>query len=114
MTAPQQTPNQVPEWTLGWRLQRALAHAGISAEEMGESLGVTRSTVSRWMHDRGGPPRKIYVRHWAMRTGVSYEWLSGDDDINDEQETASRLNRGYVGSAARPFGSGQLAVVRAA
>lgn len=99
----------IPEWTLGWRLQRALAHSGISAEQMASELGVVRATVSRWMHDKGAPPRAAYVKQWALRTGVSYRWLSGD-----EEETASRLNRGYVGSAARPFGSGRLAVVRAA
>jgi transcriptional regulator with XRE-family HTH domain len=65
----------VPDWTLGWRLQRALAHAEVSVEDMAGELGVTRSTISRWMHDRGAPPRPIYVKQWALRTGVSQEWL---------------------------------------
>ena len=67
----------IPEWTLGWRLQRALAHAGVSAEEMADEIGVSRTTVSRWMNDRGTPPRIGYVRLWAMRTGCSLEWVLG-------------------------------------
>lgn len=75
MTSAVQDVETIPEWTLGWRLQRALAHAGISAEEMGRELGVTRATISRWMHDRGGAPRLIYVKQWALRTGVPLAWL---------------------------------------
>ena len=65
----------VPDWTLGWRMQRALAHADVSVEQMGEELGVSRSTVSRWLNDRGGPPRIGYLKLWALRTGVPLEWL---------------------------------------
>lgn len=65
----------IPEWTLGWRLQRSLAHAGISVEQMAAELGVSRSTVSRWMNDRGASPRSIYVRQWARKCGVSLGWV---------------------------------------
>ena len=67
----------IPEWTLGWRLQRALAHAGVSVEEMADEIGVSRSTVSRWLNDRGTPPRIGYLKLWALRTGVSWEWVLG-------------------------------------
>lgn len=66
----------VPEWTLGWRLQRALAHAGIAVEDMARALGVSRSTVSRWMHDQGARPRVVYLKRWADWCGVSPSWLS--------------------------------------
>jgi transcriptional regulator with XRE-family HTH domain len=65
----------VPEWTLGWRMQRALAHAGITIEEMASELGVSRSTVSRWVNDHGADPRIGYLKLWAMRCGVPLEWL---------------------------------------
>ena len=65
----------VPDWTLGWRMQRALAHAGISAGEMAAELEVSRGTLSRWLNDRGARPRAIYLRQWALRCGVSYRWL---------------------------------------
>jgi transcriptional regulator with XRE-family HTH domain len=69
----------VPEWTLGWRMQRALKHAEISVEAIAEELGVSRSSVSRWLNDRGAPPRAAYLKMWALRTGVPYEWLTGPD-----------------------------------
>jgi transcriptional regulator with XRE-family HTH domain len=66
----------VPTWTLGWRMQRSLAHAGLSSQEMSADLGVSRTTISRWLNDRGTPPRAAYVKQWALHTGVPYEWLS--------------------------------------
>src|SRR5260221_14572931 len=71
----EQPDGEIPEWTLGWRLNRALAHAGISAADMAEDLGVSRATVSRWINDHGAPPRVGYVKLWAMRCGVSLEWV---------------------------------------
>ncbi len=65
----------VPEWTLGWRMQRALAHAGVTAEEMADETGMSRYTISRWLNDRGMPPRAGFVKLWALRTGVDREWL---------------------------------------
>lgn len=65
----------VPQWTLGWRLQRALAHAGLRAETMADELGVDRRTLSRWMHDKG-PVRRGYLSQWALRCGVPFEWLA--------------------------------------
>jgi transcriptional regulator with XRE-family HTH domain len=69
-------PALVPEWTLGWRLQRSLAHAEITVNEIADALNVSRATISRWINDRGAAPRPIYVKEWALRTGVPYTWLA--------------------------------------
>ena len=79
MTEMPETVGEIPEWTLGWRLQRSLAHAEISVEEIADEMGVSRSTVSRWLNDRGAPPKAAYVKMWAFRTGVPYAWLSDTD-----------------------------------
>ena len=79
MTALAAEPGTVPKWTLGWRLQRSLAHAGISASDMAQDLYVSRGTVSRWLNDHGDYPRDMYLRQWAMRTGVPYTWLCHGD-----------------------------------
>ena len=42
-----QERGDVPDWTIGWRLQRALAHADVSVQEMADELGVSRSAISR-------------------------------------------------------------------
>ena len=65
----------IPEWTLGWRLARALDYAGMSVEDMAAELGVSRSTISRFINDRGAPPRIGYVKLWAQLTGTNLEWV---------------------------------------
>ena len=80
MSAAAETP-AVPPWSLGWRMQRALAWAELSVQEIADELGVNRTTISRWMHDVGAPPRTIYLRAWAARCRVPYEWLAFGDEL---------------------------------
>lgn len=89
---------RVPDWTLGWRLQRSLAFAEMRAEEMADELGVVRATISRWMHDRGAPPRTIYIRQWALRTGVPYGWLTNGDGDPVDSTDGIPLDRGSMDS----------------
>lgn len=91
------TADQIPEWTLGWRLQRSLAHAGMSIEDMAGELGVSRQSVSRWLNERA-EPRIGYVKLWAIRTGVPLEWLVGG--VKTEPISGSRLRRSSAGLAA--------------
>ena len=65
----------VPPLTLGWRLKMALDMAGISNAQMAEALGVNRATISRWMADRGAPPRRGYIVAWSNETRVGLHWL---------------------------------------
>lgn len=65
-----------PVFTLGWRLRLALETASIKAKEMAAELDMDEGTISRWCHDVGKPPRSIYLRHWADRCQVPYEWLA--------------------------------------
>lgn len=69
----------VPDWTIGWRLQRALGHAGIASGDIAVELGVSRATVSRWLNDKGMPLRWAYIDRWADLTGVSSRWLCHGD-----------------------------------
>lgn len=66
---------RVPELTLGWRLKMALAHGGLHREEMAIHLGVDPGTLSRWMADRGAPPKRAYLQMWALATEVDPDWL---------------------------------------
>ena len=70
---------EVPDWSLGWRLKRALAWGEVSVQGMAEELGVSRQTISRWCHDLGRPKR-IYLRAWAARCRVPYDWLIFGDE----------------------------------
>ena len=69
----------VPEWDLADRLRKALRESGIGAGEMAEYMGVNRTTVSAWLTGKYYP-RKGTLRLWAMRTGVPFEWLAGDEE----------------------------------
>lgn len=58
----------IPPLTLGWRLKMALGD--MQRGEMAEHLGVDPGTLSRWMADKGAPPRRAYIVQWALVTGV--------------------------------------------
>lgn len=102
----------VPAWTLGWRLQRALSHAGIGTQEMADEMGVARSTISRWVNDHGAPPRQAFVKQWALRCGVPYEWLSEGVEPQDPTPPTGGLISGEPSSACTRWG--QSNVVRLA
>ena len=81
----------IPEWTLGWRLQRSLAHAGISIDDMAKEIGVSRQTISRWVNDHSDP-RIGFLKLWALRTGVPLEWLvSGGSVMFDKRSRPADL-----------------------
>lgn len=88
MTAQRQAGGSftVPEFHLGDRLSKALDVAGVSVQEMAEYLGVSRNTVSNYIHMRT-PVSLGTLRLWAFRTGVRLEWLitgNGDGPEPDE------------------------------
>jgi transcriptional regulator with XRE-family HTH domain len=103
----QKTPSgRVPEWTLGWRLQRALAEAGIGVQQMADELQRSRSTLSRWFSDQGKPPPLLYLRHWAERCAVDEHWLiTGRRGETPEPDAVSNFGwKRYSGSEPSPIG----------
>jgi len=74
---------EIPEWTLRWRLQRSLVHADVSIDEMADELDVSRQTVSRWLNDHG-VPRNGFLKLWALRCGVPYEWLRTGQGVSKQ------------------------------
>jgi transcriptional regulator with XRE-family HTH domain len=65
--------DRIPDLTLGWRLKMALGD--MASQDMAKVLEVSRTTVSRWMGDRGTPPHTLFVRQWALITGTDPAWL---------------------------------------
>jgi transcriptional regulator with XRE-family HTH domain len=74
MSTSAEYPAGVPEFDLADRLRKALRTSGVGAIEMADYLGVSRNTVSNWINGHT-PPRDAYLRLWALRTGVPFEWL---------------------------------------
>lgn len=74
----QPAPPAVPPWDLADRMRKALRHSGTGVQEMADYLGVARNTVSTWINGRIAPSVQT-LRLWALKTGVPFEWLRGDD-----------------------------------
>lgn len=71
----------LPTWTIGDRLRKAREHAGISVQEMADRLGVGRTTISNYEHDRTGKrgvPR-MAVMLYASQCGVPVAWIEGGE-----------------------------------
>ena len=64
----------VPEWTLTDRLRKARETAGYTQAELGDRLGVTKTTVSRAERGEGITHRTMI--QWAAETGVPLAWLN--------------------------------------
>jgi transcriptional regulator with XRE-family HTH domain len=97
----------IPEWTRGDRLRKSLESAGMSVQEMADALGVSRTSISSWIHERNRPNRPS-VMLWAMRTGVPLHWI----------ETGHEPGSGLCGECAardsNPEPAGYVTLRRAA
>lgn len=65
----------VPEWTLGDRLRKARELTGLDRAAFALELGVSRNTVSAYELNERAKPRVVVLRSWALRCGVSQQWL---------------------------------------
>ena len=64
----------MPQWDLADRMRKALRQADTGVSEIADYLGVSRTSVSNWINGRV-PPSTQTLRLWAIRCGVSYDWL---------------------------------------
>lgn len=71
-----QAPVAVPflEFDLADRMRKSLRYSGAGVQEMADYLGVARTSVSNWINGRVHPDRRTRIA-WALRTGVSVQWL---------------------------------------
>lgn len=68
----------IPPWDLADRMRKALRHSDLGVQGMAEYLDVSRAAVGTWINGRI-QPRTQTLRLWALRCGVSYEWLTSGD-----------------------------------
>ncbi len=62
------------QFTFSDRVRKALHISGYSGNDLADSLGVARSTVTNWMNGHTHPRRRD-VQGIAEFTGVPVEWL---------------------------------------
>ena len=82
----------VPQWDVADRMRKALRESEVGVQDMADYLGVGRGTVSTWINGRIEPSRQT-LRLWALRCGVSYEWLTNDERPQPVRAEASSLPR---------------------
>lgn len=93
----------VPAWTVADRMRKSLDVAGLGVQEMADELGVTRGAVGKWINGHVTPRRPVLMA-WALRTGVSLEWLEGKDPDSEGKDATGRA--APTDATARPVGSG--------
>lgn len=64
----------VPVLTLGQRLRIAREQTGLEQREFADEIGASRQTVGAAENGRV-TPRRMTLRLWSMRSGVSLHWL---------------------------------------
>lgn len=99
MSESEQEQRRIPELTLGWRLR--LAAGKLTRTEMANALEVDRKTVYRWTTDEGAPPRKVFIRQWALITRTDPEWLltgatQNPRPVDEGSDVLSAQTLGYV------------------
>jgi transcriptional regulator with XRE-family HTH domain len=88
---------EIPRFDQADRMRKALRTSGIGANEMAAYLDVSRNTVSNWINGHT-PPRGAYLRLWALRTGVPFEWLEhGEVTPANDEGTRAATTRGSLG-----------------
>lgn len=73
------TEGNVPQFDKADRLGKALEHGAVSVQTMADELGVSRGTISNYLHRRTDPSRSTLIV-WALRTGVPLTWLENGID----------------------------------
>lgn len=68
-------------------MQLGLEYSGVSVSGMAAELGVSRTTVSNYIHGRT-EPRRAHLIVWALKCGLPFEWFINGADIPAEEATA--------------------------
>lgn len=88
----------LPEFETRHRMSLALEYADKSVNEIARELGISRTTVSNYMHGRT-QPRRSDLMAWALVTGVPLDWLeTGKSDSaslgpDDDPEPAAPVKK---------------------
>ena len=75
--------------TLAQRLKETLILKGISARELAEEVGISESSISRTLHEKGKPTR-TNLQAICKVLGVNKEWLlhgTGQKEANEVENS---------------------------
>ena len=77
--------------TLGERIALARKQAGLSQEQLGEQLGVSRQAVSKWESGQTNPD-VAYIAELCRLFGVSSDWLLLGREERQAGQQAPRIS----------------------
>lgn len=75
----------IPEFDLSDRMRKAMRYADVGVSEFADYLGVSRRAVGNWIAGRAIPALPT-LRLWAIRTGVSFDWLLNGETPRPDSE----------------------------
>lgn len=86
------------QFGLADRLAKSLHVAGMTNLDMAKVLEVSPNTVSNYINGNT-QPRKLYLREWALKTGVPLEWLETGEfpGTPETEKAAARQASGGIG-----------------
>lgn len=64
----------VPQWTIGDRLRKARELTGLNQTPFAAQIDISTGTVQNYELAKV-EPRRIVLKQWALRSGVSLKWL---------------------------------------
>lgn len=68
----------LPEFEMRHRMELALEYGSVTVNEMARHLGISRTTISNYLHGRTQPRRGDLIA-WSLRCGVPFDWVVGSE-----------------------------------
>lgn len=94
------TMDYIPMWDVADRMRKSLRDADVGVTAMADYLEVSRNTVGNYINGHTTASGAI-LRLWALRCGVSLEWLKhGDPTEPVPAGSLSRATRQYSANFA--------------
>ena len=88
------------QFGLADRLAKSLHVAGMTNLDMAKVLEVSPNTVSNYINGNT-QPRRLYLREWALKTGVPIEWLETGNFPGGNKKTPTPKSEGQSVGPAR-------------
>ena len=84
--------SHIPEWTVGERLRKAREDSGLSQEDLGREISVSKRQIVYYENDSKTPKHGEFLL-WQMITRVPAEWLKtgAEQSNNTDPDNGSRL-----------------------
>ena len=92
----------VYEFDMPDRMRKTLRHSSETAASMARYLDVEPESVSRWINGRSTPSGAV-VKLWALKMGVSYDWLKNGETPPPDGDGVSGSALPQLDSNQQPF-----------